>query len=146
MASQIRTRVRNRENAMEGKMENGKVIRMPVTAETLRRAGRTAKEDARRAKARNRRMATVIVLLLLAAALVFFGSSMLGRAKGSSERTKKLASVYVENGDTIWDIATRYYTPECGDMKTYVREIESTNGLRSSKILYGYTLLVPYYD
>ena len=73
-------------------------------------------------------------------------SSHLGNAKGSSQRTKKLTSVYVECGDSLWSIAEEFYTSECGDMKDYIKEIKLTNGLDSNTIRYGYTLLVPYYE
>ena len=67
------------------------------------------------------------------------------KANGRTDRTKQLTSVYVEQGDSIWSIAEQYYTPECGSMKEYVSEIRMTNGLKSDRILYGFSLLVPYY-
>ena len=124
---------------------NKKILRFPLTAEDIRRAGILAKEDAKRAKRRNRRVmvAVTALLLVLTIGIIFYASS--GRANGSSDRIKRLTSVYVEKGDSLWSIAEEYYTPECGSMKDYVREIKNTNGLESSTIRYGYTLLVPYY-
>ena len=123
-----------------------KIIRFPLTAEDWRRAGVIAKEDARRTKRRNRRVLTLFTaaLLVLVVGIAFF--AFFGKADGSSDRVKKLTSVYVEKGDSLWSIAEEYYTPECGSMKEYVREIKNTNSLDSNTIRYGYTLLVPYYE
>ena len=112
-----------------------------VTAEQLRSEGKAARAKARRRKRLCRRLLTVAMTLVFIWLVCLAGT----RAKGSSERTKVLTSVYVENGDSLWSIAEKYYTPECGDMKDYVREIKRTNGLNSDTILYGYTLLVPYF-
>ena len=125
---------------------NKKILRFPLTADDLRRAGDAAKEDARRAKRRNRRALTLITALLIVAVISFAFAAFFGKAKGSSGRVKKLTSVYVEKGDSLWSIAEEYYTPECGNMKDYIREIRATNSLDSNTIRYGYTLLVPYYE
>ena len=131
---------------MRSNSDNSKVIRMPVTAETLRMAGIAAREEAEKARRRQRCLTTVIAVIALAVVIGILCATAFGHAEGSSDRTKKLTSVYVEAGDSIWSIASKYYTPECGDMNNYVREIERTNGLNDSAILYGYTLLVPYYE
>ncbi|MBP5410538.1 MAG: LysM peptidoglycan-binding domain-containing protein [Lachnospiraceae bacterium] len=125
---------------------NEKVLRFPLTADDLRRAGDAARHDARRAKRIQRRALVAIVVAVIAIALIVVFSSHLGNAKGSSQRTKKLTSVYVESGDSLWSIAEEFYTSECGDMKDYIKEIKLTNGLDSNTIRYGYTLLVPYYE
>lgn len=130
---------------MQNNVDN-KVLRFPMTADDLRRAGDVAKEHAKRTKRIYRRTLVAAVMLLLIAIFVFAFASMFGKAKGSSDRTKKLTSVYVEDGDSLWSIAERYYTPECGNMKDYVSEIKRTNSLQNNTIYYGYTLLVPYYD
>ena len=58
-----------------------KIIRFPLTAEDLRRAGVIAKEDARRTKRRNRRVLTLftaalLVLVVGIAFFAFFGKSI----------------------------------------------------------------------
>ena len=132
--------------AMSQENMNEKVLRFPLTAEDLRRAGNAAKDDARRMKKLYRRTITVVVIAVVAFVICFAFASLLGNAKGSSQRTKKLTSVYVESGDSLWSIAEEYYTTECGNMKDYIREIKKTNGLESDTIRYGYPLLVPYYE
>ena len=124
---------------------NKKILRFPLTAEDLRRAGDAAKEDARRARRLRRRVLTAVTVLLLALVITFAFSAFFGKAKGSSSRTKKLTSVYVESGDSLWSIAEEYYTPECGSMKEYIKEIKQTNSLKSDSIHAGNYLLIPYY-
>ena len=125
---------------------NEKVMRFPLTADDLRRAGNAARNDAMRTKRLYRRMITAAVIAVIAFVICFAFISLMGSAKGSSQRTKKLTSVYVESGDSLWSIAEEYYTPECGNMKDYIREIKKTNGLESDTIRFGYPLLVPYYE
>ncbi len=107
---------------------------------------RVAKLRARRAAVIRRRIrmtasliAGLVLILIIAVAVIS------KKANGRTDRTKQLTSVYVEKGDSIWSIAEQFYTPECGSMKEYVSEIRKTNDLKSDRILYGFTLLVPYY-
>ena len=49
--------------------------------------------------------------------------------------------ITVENGDTLWEIARRYY-PQT-DPRKYIAEIKSLNSLQSSRIYVGQTLRLP---
>lgn len=58
-------------------------------------------------------------------------------------RSKRVLSVSVSREDSLWGIAERYYTPECGDMKEYIQEIKRCNSLEKDTIYAGSRLLVP---
>lgn len=65
------------------------------------------------------------------------------KSQAANIREKRVVSVMVEQDDTIWTIAGRYYTDECGSMKEYVSEIKQCNSLDSDTIYAGYPLVVP---
>lgn len=65
------------------------------------------------------------------------------QAQAANIRDKRVVSVIVERDDTIWTIASRYYTEECGSMKDYVAEIKKCNSLDNDTIYAGYPLLIP---
>lgn len=93
----------------------------------------------------------LIRVTLPALALVVLGIVILfanlGKASCSTEKTKKLVSVCIEDGDTVWTLAERFYSEECGSMKAYVKEISTTNHLTSSESIHsGNYLVIPYYE
>jgi len=95
----------------------------------------------------NRKRIRHIGMLLLFALLllsVFFFSKTV-TAQRSTERTKLVASVEVQKGDTLWSIATKYVSDEYDDMNEYIDEIKSSNGLSSDTIHVGNYIIVPYY-
>lgn len=65
------------------------------------------------------------------------------QAQAANIRDKRVVSVIVERDDTIWTIANRYYTEECGSMKDYIAEIKTCNSLENDVIYAGYPLLIP---
>ncbi|MDF2474509.1 MAG: hypothetical protein K0R21_2291 [Anaerocolumna sp.] len=60
-------------------------------------------------------------------------------------REKTVVSIKIEEGDTLWSIASRYITEEYKDMNTYIKEIKKTNGLFEDTIHEGKYIIVPYY-
>lgn len=65
------------------------------------------------------------------------------KSQAANIREKRVVSVMVEEEDTIWTIARRYYTEECGSIKNYISEIKKCNSLDSDTIYAGYPLIVP---
>lgn len=59
------------------------------------------------------------------------------------DQDTKITSVKIEFGDTIWDIAKRYYSSDFGDFTKYVDSIISMNNLTDDTIHYGNYLIVP---
>ncbi len=64
----------------------------------------------------------------------------------SGDGKKVITSIMVEKGDSLWAIAERYHSSECGDIRTFVDEIRRTNGLVGDAIHHGNYLVVPYYQ
>ena len=54
-------------------------------------------------------------------------------------------SVKVEENDTLWSIAEKYYSFEYDDVAAYVDEIKKANNLKCDTILEGNFIIVPYY-
>lgn len=61
------------------------------------------------------------------------------------EGTKKVKSVFVYNGDSLWSIAKDNYTELNGSIREYMDEIKKTNHLESDAVESGTYLVVPYY-
>lgn len=87
-------------------------------------------------------LAFVFGILVMAVGGHFFSSSD-SQAQAANIRDKRVVSVMVEREDTIWTIASEYYTEECGSMKEYVAEIKKCNSLENDTIYAGYPLIVP---
>jgi cell division protein YceG involved in septum cleavage len=60
-------------------------------------------------------------------------------------REKNVISVKIEEGDTLWSIASEYITEEYNDINSYIREIKKSNGLTNDTIHEGRYIIVPYY-
>ncbi len=89
------------------------------------------------------------IILAIAVLLVFLLSlSILTQSVSASEhpeRIKKVISIEIKSGDTLWAIATQYYTDEYDSISDYVTEIKATNHLHSDTIHSGNYLVIPYY-
>lgn len=67
-------------------------------------------------------------------------------SKEPSVGEKYVTSVYIEDGDSLWSIAERYFTEKNISMKEYINEIKECNHLSSNEIKKGQYLIVPYYE
>lgn len=61
-------------------------------------------------------------------------------------REKHVITVSVKKEDTLWSIASEYYTSDCGTMNSYIKEIQESNHLSSDTIYEGSTILVPVWE
>jgi len=84
------------------------------------------------------------VLLVLVLFSVFFITKTV-TAQRSVERTKLVTCIEVKKGDSLWSIASEYFTDEYDDMNEYIAEIMSSNGMVSEDIHTGNFIIVPYY-
>ena len=64
-------------------------------------------------------------------------------ASNTAGKTYTITSVQIEEGDTLWSLASKYYTEEFFSVSDYIAEIKRMNGL-SSDVLYAESyLLIP---
>ena len=66
-------------------------------------------------------------------------------AFSSNKRVKTFMSIQIEEGDTLWSIAKTYRTEEYKDIRAYIEEIKTSNGIQSDVIHEGNYLIIPYY-
>ncbi|MGF7144272.1 cell division protein YceG involved in septum cleavage [Anaerotaenia torta] len=84
-----------------------------------------------------------ILLIVLAFSILFITKTV--TAQRNSDRRKLVTCVEIQKGDTLWSIASRYYTDEYSDMNEYIREIKESNRMVSDVIHPGNYIVVPYY-
>lgn len=61
------------------------------------------------------------------------------------EQNKYFKSVQVEENETVWDIASEYYSDEYDSFDDYIAEIESINSIDADYVKSGCYIVVPYY-
>ncbi len=67
-------------------------------------------------------------------------------AYAGSNRTLTCTSVLIEENDTLWSIASEYYSEEYGSIQNQIDAIKETNNLSSDYIISGRRIVVPYYS
>lgn len=85
---------------------------------------------------------------IIVAAFVLFFSSFMSQtvfAEKPQTRVKTAVSVQIKQGDTLWGIASEYYSEEYESLGSYIDEIMKSNGLASEEIHSGKYLIIPYY-
>ncbi len=85
-----------------------------------------------------------VVLFIIMLGSVFFMTKTV-TAQREGERVKKVTSIQIKQGDTLWDIAARYMSEEYDDLNEYIEEIKNSNGMVSDEIHSGNFIIVPYY-
>ena len=89
-------------------------------------------------------------IIIIAVFLLFLGSILLipgfnVHAKDNYRIEKRIASVKIQENDSLWSIASAYYTEDCGSMRSYIAEIKRTNGMSDDVIYADSYLIIPYY-
>jgi len=64
-------------------------------------------------------------------------------ADNTAGRTYTITSVQIEEGDSLWSLASEYYTEEFSSIANYITEIKRMNGLSSDMLYAGSYLLIP---
>lgn len=67
-------------------------------------------------------------------------------ATPNNQRDIQVKSVLIEEGDTLWSIASENMSSEYGSMDEYVDAIKECNHISSDYIYEGNYLIVPYYQ
>ena len=86
----------------------------------------------------------IAVLLLVVVFSVFFITKTV-TAQRSMDRMKLVTTIEVKKGDTLWSIASDYFTDEYNDMNEYIDEIKDSNRMVSDEIHAGNYIIVPYF-
>lgn len=66
--------------------------------------------------------------------------------KAESGRTLTCTRVMVEDNDTLWELASRFYSEEYGSIYNHIDAIKKTNDLASDTIKSGYYIIIPHYQ
>lgn len=85
---------------------------------------------------------TVFILLLIFS--LYFASKTV-TAERNTNRVKKVTSIEIKSGDSLWSIASNYLTDEYDDINQYIDEIKDSNGIYDDTIHVGNYIIVPYY-
>jgi LysM domain. len=64
----------------------------------------------------------------------------------SNNTYKYFTTVYVESGDSLWSIASKYATAEYHDLDMYIEEVKAINGIKAIQLEHGSYICVPYYS
>ena len=105
-------------------------------------------------KKRNTRKRRQVQLLVSIVAVIILSISTFiisaGKINAESDLTKNsykyFTTVYVESGDSLWSIASKYATEEYRDLDMYIEEVKQINNLSGSKLNQGSYICVPYYS
>lgn len=87
----------------------------------------------------------VILVLLLFFAVIFLFPERSASASNTTSLTYHIASVQIEQGDSLWSIAEEYFTKEFSSIQDYIKEIKRMNCMENDVIFEGGYLLIPYY-
>ena len=103
----------------------------------------------KRKRAQQRKVRKLIAALLMAMVVVMIMTVGIAHhsvaANDTPARVKYYTHIVVKQGDTLWNIAERYYSDEYKDYKSYMAEVRKINHLETNRIFTGHTLVVPYY-
>lgn len=87
---------------------------------------------------------TVLLLSILILLSVFIISNK-ADAQGNKSRIKLVKTIEIQEGDTLWNIASQYKSDEYSDIRVYINEIKKSNNIYSDEIYSGNYIIVPYY-
>lgn len=78
----------------------------------------------------------VMMIGLIVVTTIFTGES------ANSNDLEKYYQITVQSGDTLWEIAKKYVSPE-EDVRNLILQIRRINDLKSAEILPGLMILIP---
>ncbi len=93
----------------------------------------------------HKRIYIALVSFFMSTVIVFICFNIKpAKASDGIYREKYVATVQVEEGDTIWSIACQYYTTDYDDINDLVKEIKRSNHI-DDNVFIGQHIIVPYY-
>lgn len=104
----------------------------------------------RRAYERRRNCMILFSGLCLALAMAILFGSFLSEAEAKEAGTtyyKYYANVEIQQGDTVWELASEYMDENYASREDYIREVKELNSLANTdEIVSGQYLILPYYS
>lgn len=94
----------------------------------------------------NRKAVGFLVIVIVLLYLITLIPSKIVYADQTTVSHKTFKSVEIKAGDTLWSIASEYYTKEYKDIRNYIEVIKDCNSLKSDTIHSGCYLIIPYYE
>lgn len=85
----------------------------------------------------------VLFMVALFLIVLFVLPERTAAAGNSAGGTYTITSVQIEEGDSLWSIASAYYTEEFSSVDKYIAEIKRMNGLSSDLLYAGSYILIP---
>ena len=104
----------------------------------------------RRRNTKKRRQIQIVASMIGVVVLTLFMLSMsAGQINAESDLTnntyKYFTTVYVESGDSLWSIASKYATEGYVDLDAYISEVKQINDLKGMQLQHGSYICIPYY-
>ena len=93
----------------------------------------------------SKRIIICTVLFFVFFALISAFKNSDGKADASTTNQKYFTCITISYGDTLYDIATEYFSEEYKSVDAYIEEVKSINNLTSDNITSGASLVIPYY-
>lgn len=93
------------------------------------------------------KLTVLIVFMVVLFLIVLFVLPERTAAAGDTTGGRyQISSVLIEEGDSLWSLASEYYTEEFVSVSEYIKEITRMNGISVSDTLYaGNYILIPQY-
>lgn len=110
------------------------------------RHGKSRKRDLHRLQVYRRKLlASATILLLCMSVGGFMRMNVLADENVSPALKPYYVSIRVEEGDSLWSIASRYAPKSPMDIREYIHTLKQINQLRDDTIHTGHYLMVVYY-
>lgn len=90
-------------------------------------------------------IALIVFMVALFLLVLFVLPERTAAADNASNSRYQISSVLIEEGDTLWSLATEYYTDEFSSVADYLTEIKRMNGISSDTLYAGNYILIPQY-
>lgn len=89
--------------------------------------------------------AIILFMVALFLVVLFVLPERTAAAGNTAGSTYTITSVQIEEGDSLWSLASEYYTAEFSSVADYITEIKRMNGLSSDTLYAGSYILIPQY-
>lgn len=89
--------------------------------------------------------ALIVIMVALFLIVLFVLPERTAAAGDTTGGTYTISSVQIEAGDSLWSLASEYYTEEFSSVSNYIIEIKRMNGLSDDTLYAGSYILIPQY-